>query len=103
MGNMLQRESVIHSVALCSTHCTTEPPCTEVGRRARSAPMRGLRVMVMVVVPVMVAVGVVIVGWLWAVGSGLWALALAVSVWRWVCPEARWGDSEVRGEGGAYV
>ena len=56
--------------------------------------------MVMVVVPVMVAV---IVGWLLVVGSGLWALALAVSAWRWVCPEARWGDSEVRGEGGAYV
>jgi hypothetical protein len=62
--------------------------------------MRGLRAMVMVVVPVMVAV---IVGWLLVVGSGLWALALAVSAWRWVCPEARWGDSEVRGEGGAYV
>ncbi|KAH9994017.1 hypothetical protein BJV77DRAFT_331333 [Russula vinacea] len=42
LGAVLQRESAVHSVALCSTHCTTEPPCTEVDRRARSAPCAGL-------------------------------------------------------------
>ena len=97
LGDVLQRESAIHSVELCSTHCTTEPSCTEVHRRARLAhqrsprhhphrpmDMRGLRVMVMVAVG-----GVMLASGMALVGSGLWPRRCR---WGYVCPGGRWEE-----------